>query len=150
MKSAIIKLWLVLFLVNACLVVEVFSQAPVKPIKPKYENVKMKLVAKSTKDIKSLAQAFKAGVPVIVKLGSDTCYPCRQMKPIISQLATEQDGKIVFLDLDIYENRALAKEFQVRVIPTLIYNDKQGKVKGKTEGGMSKEQLMNTIKELKL
>ena len=143
MKYKIIGSVMVLFLLLGLIFGNCPAQAVIKPIKAKTSIIK-------TKNIKTLDQALKAKVPIVVKLGSDSCYPCKMMKPVLAQLSVEQDGKIVFLDLDIYQNRALAKEFQVRVIPTLIYYDKQGKVKGKTEGGMTKEQLLKTIKDLKL
>ena len=105
---------------------------------------------KSTKDIKILDDALQAGVPVIVKLGSDKCIPCRMMNPVIKELAEEQDGKAVFLSLDVYENRELARQAGVRVIPTILFYDKHGKPKAKSEGGMSKEDLLKAIKELEL
>lgn len=106
--------------------------------------------ALATKNIKTLAEALKAGVPVVVKLGSDKCIPCRKMNPIMQELAAEQNGKAVFLKLDVYESRALAKAAGVRVIPTVLFYDKHGKLKAKYEGGMSKEDLLKGIKELRL
>jgi thiol-disulfide isomerase/thioredoxin len=105
---------------------------------------------KSTKGIRTLDAALKAGVPVIVKLGSESCPPCRRMKPIIKELAVEQDGKAIFLDIDIYENRQLASQMNVRLIPTILYYDKHGKLKTKSEGFMSKEELLKAIKDLGL
>lgn len=98
----------------------------------------------------SLGQALKSGVPVIVKLGSDSCPPCRKMSPIMKELAVEQKGKAIFLNLDVYENRELASKMGVRVIPTMLYYDKHGRLKAKSEGGMTKEQILKKIKELKL
>jgi len=122
---------------------KIAAQAPAKPA--------VKLAAKrSTKDIKDLETALKAGVPVIVKLGSDKCIPCRMMNPIIKELAVEQDGKAVFLSLDVYENRELAQKAGVMVIPTILFYDKRGKPKAKNDGGMSKEQLLNAIEEMEL
>ena len=101
-------------------------------------------------DIDNLDEALKAGVPVIVKLGSDKCIPCRAMNPIIKELAVEQDGRAVFLALDVYQNRELAGKFSVRVIPTVIFFDKHGKPKAKKEGFMNKMQLLKAIDELGL
>lgn len=105
---------------------------------------------KSTKDIKTLDEALKLGVPVIVKLGSDKCIPCRTMNPIIKELAAEQDGKAVFMALDVYQNRELAGKFSVRVIPTVIFFDKHGKPKAKKEGFMNKMELLKAVDELEL
>jgi|GEM_PF-2391687 len=130
---------------------ENIAKAASKPVEKKVVAIKKSQTKKkSTKDIKTLDEALKAGVPVVVKLGSDRCYPCRMMKPIIEELAKEQDGKAVFLDLDVYENRDLAEKFNVQLIPTIIFYDYKGKVKGKKIGFMNKEELLETIKELKL
>ncbi|MFH1362321.1 MAG: thioredoxin family protein [bacterium] len=102
------------------------------------------------KKITTLEEALKAGVPVVVKLGSDSCHPCRQMNPIIDELAVEQEGKAIFLSLDVYENRALARDAQVRVIPTILFYDKHGQPKAKSEGGMGKADLLKAITELEL
>ena len=109
-----------------------------------------KITAQTTKDIADLDEALKSGLPVIVKLGSDKCIPCRAMNPIMKELAVEQEGKAVFLSLDVYQNRELARQAGVRVIPTILFYDKHGKPKAKSEGGMSKEQLLNAIKEMDL
>lgn len=126
------------------------SQAIVQAKKPIKLSATKKMAIKSTKDIASLDQALKAGVPVVVKLGSDKCLPCRMMNPVIKELAVEQDGQAVFLSLDVYKNRELAKQSGVRVIPTILFYDKHGKPKAKSEGGMTKKQLLKAVKELKL
>ena len=115
------------------------------PVAPKVQNQ-----SRSTKDIKTLDEALKAGVPVVVKLGSDKCIPCRAMNPIIKELAAEQDGKAIFLSLDVYENRELASQAGVRVIPTILFYDRHGQPKAKSEGGMSKEELLKAIDEMGL
>lgn len=47
-------------------------------------------------------------------------------------------------------NRELARKAGVRVIPTILFYDKHGKPKAKSEGGMTKEQLLQAIRELEL
>jgi thioredoxin 1 len=105
---------------------------------------------KSTKNIMDLDLALKANVPVVLKLGADSCPPCRAMKPIMKDLAIEQDGKIIFLDLDIYKHRELAKQFSVRLIPTIVFFDSKGQVISKAEGAMNKQQLLKAVADLKL
>ncbi len=126
-----------------------FAQ-PVLAVNTTTKYVMTKKKGTSTKNIANLDEALKAGVPVIVKLGSDKCSPCRAMNPIIKELAVEQDGKAVFLSLDVYKNRELAGKYGVWVIPTVIYFDKRGKAKGKTEGFMNKEQLLQEVDVLAL
>jgi len=126
-----------------------FAQ-PILVVKKPAKMLVIKRKVKTTKDISTLNEALRAGVPVIVKLGSDKCIPCRTMNPIIKELAVEQDGRAVFLALDVYQNRELAGKFSVRVIPTVIFFDKHGQPKAKKEGFMNKMQLLKAIDELGL
>jgi len=105
---------------------------------------------KHTKNIKDIKTAFSAGVPVVIELGADWCPPCRAMKPILKELAAEQDGKAVFIDLIIDEHRDLATKFKVMLIPTILFYDRHGKFKFKSEGFMSKKDLLKKIAGLKL
>lgn len=101
-------------------------------------------------DNNNLDKALRSGLPVVVKLGSDKCIPCRMMNPIMKELAEEQSGQAIFLTIDVYQNRELAGKYGVRVIPTIIFFDKHGKFKAKTEGFMSKEDLLKAIEKLEL
>lgn len=105
---------------------------------------------KPTKDIKDLDAALKAGVPVIAKIGADWCFPCQKMNPILKELAVSQSGKAIFLDLDIYKNKKLAVQYKVTLIPAILFYDKHGKFKLKSEGFMSREDLLKKIEDLKL
>ncbi|MFA4843374.1 MAG: thioredoxin family protein [Candidatus Margulisiibacteriota bacterium] len=98
----------------------------------------------------NLAAALKSGQPVIAKLGADWCPPCRAMKPELKALAAEQQGKIVVLDLDIDQNRQLAREYKVNLIPTTLFYSKSGQFKDKKTGFMSKTELLAKARELGL
>lgn len=104
----------------------------------------------STKNIKDLKSALATGLPIILKLGSDSCYPCKLMKPILKELAQEQDGRIVVLDLDFNEQVDLAREYKIRLIPAIIFYDKQGRAKSVHEGYLDKKQLLEWVDYLGL
>lgn len=104
----------------------------------------------STKNIRDLKTALSTGLPVILKLGSDSCYPCKLMKPTLKELVQEQDGRIVVLDLDINDQRDLAREFRIRLIPAIIFYDRQGRVKSVHEGYLDKKQLLEWVDYLGL
>jgi thioredoxin 1 len=99
---------------------------------------------------KELAAALKSGLPSVVKLGADWCPPCRAMKPELKKLAAELKGKVNVLDLNVENQRELAKQLKITLIPTTIFYDRRGKSKGTVTGFQSKEQLLAKIKELKL
>jgi len=149
--TAKLAILFILLMIIGC-IPEEKATAPkaLQPTLPKMSQAKPKGIKITTMDIKELDTALKAGVPVIVKLGSDKCIPCRAMNPIIKELAVEQDGKAVFLSLDVYENRELAQKAGVMVIPTILFYDKRGQPKAKNDGGMNKEQRLNAIEEMDL
>ena len=66
------------------------------------------------------ADVLKASEPVLVDFWAVWCGPCRQMTPIIDQLADEYAGKAKIGKLNVDENGQTAMRYQVRGIPTLL------------------------------
>lgn len=66
-------------------------------------------------------ESYKNGeLPLVVDLWATWCGPCRQIAPIMSELAEEFDGKLVVGKCDVEENDDIAMEFGVRNIPTIL------------------------------
>jgi thioredoxin len=65
------------------------------------------------------ADVLQSGLPVVVDFYADWCGPCRAMTPVVEQLATELDGKVVVGKLDVDVNQELAIRYGVMGIPTL-------------------------------
>ena len=67
-------------------------------------------------------ESYKNGeLPLVVDLWATWCGPCRQIAPIVSELANEYDGKLVVGKCDVEENDDIAMEFGVRNIPTILF-----------------------------
>lgn len=95
-----------------------------------------------------LDQAFKKGRPVLADFGRGVCIPCKQMKPILEELAAEYKGKASILIIEIDEYRALTRRYSIRLIPTQIFFDAQRKEVYRHEGFMSKESIKEKFEEM--
>ncbi len=69
-------------------------------------------------------QVLGANGPVLVKFEADWCGPCKAMKPMISDIAAEFDGKLTIATLDIDQNNQTPYKYGVRGVPTVILFDK--------------------------
>lgn len=93
-------------------------------------------------------ESYKNGsLPLVVDLWATWCGPCRMLAPIVSELASEYDGKIVVGKCDVEENEDIAMEFGVRNIPTLLFF-KDGKLVDKFVGSAKKLALVEKFQAL--
>ena len=93
-------------------------------------------------------ESYKNGeLPLVVALWATWCGPCRQMAPIVSELAEEFDGKIVVGKCDVEENDDIAMEFGVRNIPTILFF-KGGQLVDKFVGATSMATLTEKFQAL--
>ena len=91
-------------------------------------------------------ESLKNGnLPLVVDLWAPWCGPCRMVGPVISELASQYDGKVGKCNVDDEED--IAAELGVRSIPTILFY-KNGEVVDKFVGAAPKAVLEEKIKAL--
>ena len=85
-------------------------------------------------------------IPVILDFYADWCGPCRALSPVIEKIAKEYEGKISLVKVDCDECLDLAKEMEIKTIPTIIVMN-NGEQIGKKIGCIPEMELRKFIKE---
>jgi thioredoxin 1 len=65
-------------------------------------------------------EVLKSTVPVLVDFWAEWCGPCKMLAPVLDELATEYAGKAKVAKLNIEELQALANQFRITSIPTVL------------------------------
>ena len=93
------------------------------------------------------AEVIQSPVPVLVDFWATWCGPCKMISPIVDQVATEMAGKAKVGKVDVDGNGELARRFNVRSIPTLLFF-KGGELKDTVVGATSKDNLVKRLQAL--
>jgi thioredoxin 1 len=88
------------------------------------------------------------GVVTLVDLGATECIPCKMMAPILKELKQEYQGRAAVIFLDVWKDPAPAKRLGIRIIPTQILYDKQGREVGRHEGFLDKKSIVAAFEKL--
>ena len=91
---------------------------------------------------------LKSDVPVLVDMFATWCGPCKMMAPEVAQLAEEYEGTVKVGKLDIDQNVDIVAQYKIMSVPTFLVI-KDGEVKAKLIGAVSKEELVDAIDQAK-
>jgi thioredoxin 1 len=87
---------------------------------------------------------LKSAEPVVVDFWAEWCGPCRMIAPALEEISKEMGGKVKIVKLNVYENPAVAAQFGIRSIPTLMIF-KGGTLAAQKVGAASKGDLSKWI-----
>jgi thioredoxin 1 len=82
--------------------------------------------------------------PLLVDFWAEWCGPCKMISPILEEIANEHAGKIRICKVNVDDNLAIARRFEVLSIPTLILF-KDGQMQLRLVGAKGKNQLVQEL-----
>jgi thioredoxin 1 len=90
---------------------------------------------------------LKAQGAVLVDFSATWCGPCKKLEPVVHEIASEYDGRLKVVKVDVDHAPATAAKFGVLSVPTvLLFRD--GAVKDQSIGVLSKKALADRIEKV--
>lgn len=90
------------------------------------------------------SQGYKV---TFLELGAESCIPCKMMQPVLREIAAIYPGVVDVIFHDLYKNRSVGQQYGVRVMPTQIFLDAQGKEFYRHEGFFPKDEIVSMLDE---
>jgi thioredoxin 1 len=87
-------------------------------------------------------------LPRLVDLGADKCIPCKMMAPMLEELKSEYAGRLKVEFIDVWKNPDEAKKYKIKIIPTQIFYDSNGRELFRHVGFFSKKDILAKWKQL--
>ncbi|WP_374505145.1 thioredoxin [Flavobacterium sp.] len=94
----------------------------------------------------SFNQIIQSDKPVLVDFFATWCGPCQMLAPILKEVKANLGERISIIKIDVDKNQAVAAQYQVRGVPTMILFQ-NGKPLWRQSGVMSKEDIIKVIVE---
>jgi thioredoxin 1 len=93
------------------------------------------------------AEVLQSDKPTIIDFWAEWCAPCRQISPIIKELAEQHGEKVKIVKMDIDSNPSTPGQFGIRAIPTILAF-KNGEVVQQLQGARPKGDFESMVKNL--
>ncbi|MEI6274466.1 MAG: thioredoxin [Prolixibacteraceae bacterium] len=90
---------------------------------------------------------FEGNLPVIIDFYATWCGPCRQLSPLVEEMAKKYQGKIIVYKVDTDAQQSLAQNMGISSLPTLLFIPVKGQPRS-TVGAVPRETLEKAIAEV--
>jgi thioredoxin len=155
MKRNIKRLFSLTILLKLFLITSISAANPVNAIKEGDSKVTIVYLTNETfKQMvynydKNKEWKYEGTKPAIIDFYASWCPPCKQLSPLVEEIAQEYSGKIVVYKVDTDKEKILAQHLGISGLPTLLFIPAKGKPQA-SMGFIPKEAIVRTINNILL
>lgn len=82
-----------------------------------------------------------------LEIGANACIPCRMMQPVIKEIAGQFPNDVQVVFYDVWKDPTPARKYAVRLIPTQVFLDKDGKEFSRHVGFFPKDEILKVLEK---
>lgn len=91
-------------------------------------------------------EVLKSNMPVLVDFWAEWCGPCRALAPKLEEIASEFNGKVRIVKVNVDENQSTPSQYGIRGIPAMLLF-KSGAEVGQLVGNQPKDAIVDFLKK---
>lgn len=95
----------------------------------------------------NISELDATGLPIVIDFSATWCGPCKKIAPIIEELASEYEGRVIIGKCDVDDNDELTSKYGIRNVPTVLFI-KDGNVIDKNVGAAPKSDFVEKVEAL--